>query len=299
MDNKNRPQTGRKALQWAASFLIEQGFAPEQVQNEGRQLLAKAWHKEKLELLLALNEELPEEVWCKFQEDVERRGNYEPLQYLVGSQEFMDLSFKVTPDVLIPRWDTEILVEEALKVGRKLDEPRILDLCTGSGAAALSLAYYLPESKVHAVDISAPALAVAQENAANLGVGNKVKFYQGDLFAPLSPPAKFHLIVSNPPYISREEYQELPLDVKKEPVLALLGGEDGLDFYRRIAQEAENYLLPGGFLLLEIGYRQAPDVKEILQQNNFHRLEVVQDWGGRDRVVRGELCYTNNNLRKG
>lgn len=289
MIGKDRPQTGRKALQWAASFLIEQGFEQKQAKNEARQLLAKAWHKEKLELLITLDDRVPEECFTTFCEYVKRRGIHEPLQYILGFQEFLELPFKVAPGVLIPRWDTEILVEEALEIGRKIEKPLLLDLCTGSGACAVSLAYYLKESRLRAVDISEQALAFARENAANLQVAQRIEFYLGDLFAPLPPEEKYHLIVSNPPYISREEYQKLPLDVKQEPALALRGGEDGLDFYRSIVKDASNYLLPGGVLLLEIGYQQAADVSQILQKNDFQQIKVKQDWGGRDRVVLGKI----------
>ena len=285
MGKGKKPQTGREALQWAASFFQGRAMDKEQALLEARLLLAKAWNKEMISLVTSLEENLPGEVWRRFAAFAARRADYEPLQYILGQQEFMSLSFKVTPAVLIPRSDTEVLVEEAIRLLKGRKAPKILDLGTGSGAIAVSLAYYLPEAQVWAVDISEDALAVARENARIHNVDSRICFYHGDLFAPLPPQMKYDLIVSNPPYVSEAEYEELPPDVKKEPVLALLGGENGLDFYSRIADQAPLFMEKGGALLMEIGWCQAEPVKRLLAEKGFSPVSILRDLGGRDRVV--------------
>lgn len=285
MINYDRPQTGKEALQWAASFLIARGFTIQSAQQEGRLLLAKVWQKDFLQLVIGLENSLDDVAWEKYQLLVKQRGDNQPLHYLLGEKEFMSLTFKVSPAVLIPRWDTEILVEEAIKIMQGKKNPRILDLGTGSGAIALSLAYYLSSAEVVAIDISQEALEIAQENAVNLGVKPRVRFLRGNLFAPLARGEKFDLIVSNPPYISLEEMSNLPLDVQKEPVLALAGGQDGLDYYRKIAAGVKDFLAQEGHLLLEIGWQQGAAVREILQQKGFSPVQIIRDLENRDRVV--------------
>ncbi|MFZ5752970.1 MAG: peptide chain release factor N(5)-glutamine methyltransferase [Bacillota bacterium] len=288
MNKGKKPQTGREALRWAASFLEAMAMEQGQARLEARLLLAKAWNKAMVSLVTSLHEDLPGEVWQRFTGFVERRAAHEPLQYILGKQEFMSLSFMVTPAVLIPRGDTEVLVEEAIRLLQGRENPRIVDLGTGSGAIAVSLAYYLPGAKIWAVDISAEALAVARHNALWHKVHERICFLQGDLFAPLPPQIKYDLIVSNPPYISEEEYNELPTDVKKEPALALKGGADGLYFYRQIAGTASALLKDHGYLLVEIGWRQGPDVVRLFEQNDFREVRLIKDFGGRDRGVIGE-----------
>lgn len=285
MNSHDRPQTGKEALQWAVSFLITRGFPVQSAQQEGRLLLAKAWQKSFLQLVTGLENGLDDVAWEKYQLLVKQRGDNQPLHYLLGEKEFMSLTFKVSPAVLIPRWDTEILVEEAIKTMQEKKNPRILDLGTGSGAIALSLAYYLPSAEVVATDLSREALEIAQENAVNFGVQPRVRLLWGDLFAPLAQGEKFDLIASNPPYISLEEMNNLPRDVQKEPVLALAGGQDGLDYYRKIAAGVRDFLAPGGYLLLEIGWQQGAAVRGILQQRGFGPVRIIRDLADRDRVV--------------
>lgn len=284
MDYTSRPQTGREALRWAASFFKAEGWVPEDALLESRLLLGLAWKKEQLTLVTSLDEPVGEETWRAFRDLIDRRAGHEPLQYILGRCEFMSLTYRVTPAVLVPRGDTELLVEEAISRLKGQKAPRILDLGTGSGAVTVSLAYYLPDSEIWAVDISREALAVARENARLNHVEERVNFLQGDLFAPV-PPVLFDLIVSNPPYISRGEYKTLPPDVLKEPREALLGGEDGLDYYRQIAAGSPIFLRCGGGLLLEIGSRQAKDVAEILREQGYEGIVVHMDRAGRDRVI--------------
>lgn len=209
-----------------------------------------------------------------------------PLAYLTGTQEFFGLSFAVTKDVLIPRQDTETLVEEAR--AHLHDGMRFLDLGTGSGCVALSLAYYTNDTTGVATDISGEAVAVAKENAERLGI-DRVRFTVCDLF-PEREEAPFDLIVSNPPYIRTKEIDELQQEVSlHEPISALDGGADGLFFYRKILEKAPDYLTRGGYLLTEIGYDQAKEVSALFEEAHFKHVCVVQDDAANPRVVKG--CY--------
>ncbi|MCR4440661.1 MAG: peptide chain release factor N(5)-glutamine methyltransferase [Peptococcaceae bacterium] len=280
--------TGREALQWAVSLLAGLGLDKRVARLESRLILEKAWGKKGLKLITDLDELLDEDAQEKYMSLIGRRVRREPLQYIVEEQEFMSLPFKVSPDVLIPRWDSELLAEEAIGLGKSFVEPRILDIGTGSGAIAVSLAFYLPRCRVWAVDISGPALEVARQNARRNGVGDRVEFLKGDLFAPLPPGIKFHLIVSNPPYLTEEELASLAEEVKKEPRIALDGGKDGLEFYKEIIPAAFEFLLPGGSLLLEVGWQQGGSAAEIMARHGYSRLRVKKDYQGKDRVVIGE-----------
>lgn len=276
--------TGKEALHKGTSLLIQQGQDNQTAWLEASLLLGKACNKNRIKLLTTLDEYLQEGCWEDYLNLINRRMAYEPLQYILGEQVFMSLCFKVSPDVLIPRGETELLVNEALKITDKNKETQILDLCTGSGAIAVSLAYYLPNSKVSAVDISARALENARSNAELNGVENRIELLCGDMFSAL-PIKQFDIITCNPPYISEREYEDLSEDVKKEPRLALYGGSDGLDFYRIIGVNAHSFLKKGGVLLMEIGWMQGNEVKSILQENNFRNIRIIKDWNGHDRIV--------------
>lgn len=209
----------------------------------------------------------------------------EPVQYITGLQEFMKLNFFVTKDVLIPRQDTEVLVEEVIKIAKDIPNPVILDLCTGSGAIAVSLAKYIPNSKIYGIDISEKALEVAKKNAEFNGVKNYIEFRVSDLFNKIRNQ-KFDIIVSNPPYIKKEDIKLLPKDVQKEPKIALDGGTDGLVFYSRIAKSAYKHLRRGGYLCLEIGYNQKLQVKKIIEgQKRYINFYCKKDLCENDRVV--------------
>ncbi len=209
----------------------------------------------------------------------------EPVQYITGLQEFMKLNFFVTKDVLIPRQDTEVLVEEVIKIAKDIPNPVILDLCTGSGAIAVSLAKYIPNSKIYGIDISEKALEIAKKNAEFNGVKNSIEFRVSDLFNKIRNQ-KFDIIVSNPPYIKKEDIKLLPKDVQKEPKIALDGGTDGLVFYSRIAKSAYKHLRRGGYLCLEIGYNQKLQVKKIIEgQKRYINFYGKKDLCENDRVV--------------
>lgn len=225
-----------------------------------------------------------------YEELLEQRGKRIPLQHIIGCQEFMGLSFRVSPAVLIPRQDTETLVEEALK--RLKPGMRILDVCTGSGCILLSLLHHCPGTTGVGVDISSEALEIAKANGDALGLwtsseeNSRAGFYRSDMFGEIDPTELFDCIVSNPPYIASAELSDLMEEVRDhEPKLALDGGTDGLDFYRILALEAGAYLKQNGHLILEIGYDQGESVPGLLQEAGFCCVQVVQDLCGKDRVV--------------
>ena len=212
-----------------------------------------------------------------------------PIQHITNRQEFMKMTFYVDENVLIPRQDTEILVEEVIKIAKKINAKKILDLCTGSGAIAISLAKYIDKSNITAVDISSKALNVAKLNAKNNEVEDRITFVESDLFENLKKE-KYDIIVSNPPYIKKEVLKKLDKEVQKEPNLALNGGYDGLDFYRKIIKNAEEYLKFNGYLCFEIGYDQKEDVENLLkEQEKYINITCKKDLCDNDRVVTAKL----------
>lgn len=234
-------------------------------------------------LLARLEEELSPQAARKFWPAVKRRSGGYPIQYLTGCQEFMSLNFTVNPSVLIPRQDTTILVEAVLERLRPDGKYSIADIGTGSGIIALSLARYLPAARLYATDISREALEVARWNACRLGLAERVVFYEGDLLSPLEGGI-FDVIAANPPYVPTPCLDNLPVEVGFEPRPALDGGEDGLDYYRRLLPGAGNLLQPGGFIALEIGYNQGMAVKKLASTTGLYRdMVVLPDYGGRDR----------------
>ena len=257
---------------------------------------------DRVHLFLKANEEVDPETEEKYLELIARRAQRIPLQHITGVQEFMGHTFKVSPDVLIPRQDTETLVLEAGRTIQANPQKKagfwdklkgrgdweVLDLCCGSGAVGISLTKMYSNIKVTATDISEAALKVAEENAENLRT--KIKFLQGDMFAPLNGK-KFDMIVSNPPYIRTNMISILQEEVKKyEPLSALDGGRDGLDFYRTIVEQAADHLTPEGWLMMEIGHDQGEDLRKMLKDSKkYTPAEVVKDLPGRDRVVKCRL----------
>lgn len=249
---------------------------------DAKLLLCKYLNKDKLYLIVNANEEI--EVDSSFFELVERRENYEPMQYILGKAEFYGLDFKVNKNVLIPRPDTEILVERVINfVGD--NQYTVLDIGTGSGCIPITVAVNCKNAKAYTVDISPDATKVAVDNAKNNGVGDRVTFLNMDILKDF-PDFKVDCIVSNPPYIEDEVIPTLMEDVKNyEPIIALSGGEDGLVFYRRIAEKGKDILNDGGFIAFEVGHNQAQEVKEILERNGYTNIEITKDLAGIDRVV--------------
>ena len=252
-------------------------------------------------IILEYQEVLQDRLCDKYFELIDRRSKGEPVQYIMGSQEFMGLEFIVNENVLIPRQDTETLVEDALEIintgtlrGEDMDIKRkewdILDLCTGSGAIGVSLARIANKVNVTCSDISEGAIKVAKENAQKHGVAKSVKFEQGDLFKPFSKhfrKQKFDMIISNPPYIKSSIIPTLQKEVcEHEPLSALDGGESGLDFYERIVSGVGSHLRKSGVLLLEIGHDQGEAVSGLLSRNGeFTSIRVLKDLANRDRIV--------------
>lgn len=263
--------------------LLEAGI--EEAALDARLLLEYICGTDRNTLLVHGDREVSELEQQRYEADIARRSRHIPLQQITGSQEFMGLSFQVNEHVLVPRQDTEILVEEVLR--EQQDGMRVLDLCTGSGCILISLLHYSNYCQGVGTDISREALAVAGHNgAALLGAGKEYTFLESDLFEKVE--GRYDIIVSNPPYIRREEIDTLMPEVRDyEPRQALDGGEDGLDFYRRIVAESPAYLNGGGRLYLEIGCDQGDAVQELLLQQGFREVNVVQDYGGLDRVVCG------------
>lgn len=242
-------------------------------------------------LLAHGDREVADEEYDNYRELIGRRAAHVPLQHLTGEQEFMGLTFIVNRDVLVPRQDTEVLVEEVMK--NLHDGMRILDLCTGSGCILLSLLQYSNDCTGVGVDLSREALAVAGENYERLRGERpemEASFREGDLFEALEKGERFDIIVSNPPYIETGEIPALMPEVREhEPMMALDGGADGLAFYRRIAGGAGDYLNGGGMLFFEIGCGQADQVRKIMAQAGFRQIEIVKDFAGLDRVAFGSL----------
>lgn len=253
-------------------------------------------------LLVHGDMEVEESSKVRYEELMEKRSKRIPLQHLTGTQEFMGLEFTVNENVLIPRQDTEILVEEVLQ--NVHDGMRILDMCTGSGCILLSILKYRKDCQGLAVDISEKALEVAKTNAVRLlgeecvvdcfpefeGDGTCIRFLQSDLFDKVD--GRYEIIVSNPPYIRTDVIDTLMPEVKDhEPGIALDGSADGLSFYRRIVQECKEFLWRGGMLFFEIGHDQGQEVKDLMEANGFLEVQVIKDYGGLDRVVFGTLGF--------
>ena len=233
---------------------------------------------------LRMNEEMSEENEVQYKAYLETRANHIPLQHITGVQEFMGYEFNVNEHVLVPRQDTEVLVEEALKVVKP--DMEVLDMCTGSGCIIISLMKFAKQISGTAVDISEEALKVAKSNADKLDAA--VEFIRSDLFEEVK--GQYDLIVSNPPYIRTAVIEELKEEVKfHDPFLALDGKEDGLFFYRKIVKDSLNYLKPNGRLYFEIGHDQGEDVKNLMEEAGFKEVFVKKDLAGLDRVVCGML----------
>ena len=250
-------------------------------------------------LKYSMSREIKEEDKDKIREMlVLRAKKRKPLQYILGEWEFYGLPFKVSEGVLIPRADTEILVEQCIQLMREVEEPNMLDIGSGSGAISIAIANELKSSSVTGIDINEKAIELAIENKTLNKIEN-VNFIESNLFEKLDKDFKYDLIVSNPPYISKEEYRTLMPEVKNyEPQNALTDLGDGLYFYREISKLAGEYLKGTGYLAYEIGYNQAKDVTKILQNNNFDILSVIKDYGGNDRVVIAKKTIKTENFEE-
>ncbi len=290
----NRP-TLRVAIE-AAQNVLAAGPHPGRARRDTETLLVHALRKNAPETNLAWliahdGEPLAPDAAAAFCDFVERRLAGEPIQYITGEAEFYGLPFRVNRDVLIPRPETEHLVERTIELARKLrqareiPEPRIVDVGTGSGAIAIALAHALPFSQITATDISAAALAVAKGNAARNGVADRVQFFEADLLDPLDHQP-FDIVISNPPYVPESDRATLDVEVRNyEPAQALFAGDDGLAIYRRLIPTAFGALIPGGYVLLEIGYGQQEAIQALLKKEGFAAIEFFGDLQGIPRVA--------------
>ncbi len=255
--------------------------------NEAELLLTDILGCSRTELCLQKRKQLGPDLGMRMAGVLQRRFKGEPFQYIMGNTEFMGMLFAVTPQVLIPRPETELLVEKVIMLFRESGLKRIIDVGTGSGCIAISLAKMLPDARVTGTDISASALAVAEENAARHRVS--VRFARADLFLP-EQAARFDCVVSNPPYIAAADIDVLQPEVRREPRHALDGGKDGLDFYRRIIAQAPDHLTRGGYLVMEMGYGQSDAIKTIFMHAGKYTVqEVINDYAGIERVIVARL----------
>lgn len=280
--------TTKKVLDWTTEY-----FKKHQIDNphlEAEILLAHALNAERIKLYIEFEKELDKKTLEAFRGFITRRAKREPTAYITGSRYFMSLNFSVTPDVLIPRPETELLVENAIEISRKLDgKAAILDIGTGSGAIAVSLANFTDNAEITATDISEKALEIASANAQTHKVDGRIKFVRADLYPPEN--IKFDIIVSNPPYIKTADIKGLQPEIRNfEPTAALDGGADGLDYYRRIIEKAGNYLEKGGALLLEIGAGQSKEVVNLINVAlKPEKINIKKDLGGLDRIVAARI----------
>ena len=272
----------KQALEEAKNILKSNNFEDSNI--IAKELLSYVLKKDKVYLTINLDSDLTDIEYVEFTKYIEQIIDRKPLQYITQKQEFMGMEFFMNENVLIPQPDTEILVETVLDICKRYGKQslRILDLCTGSGAIAISLSKIL-NTQVFASDVSTKALKVAEKN--NVMNNTKVEFIESNLFEKINGE-KFDIIVSNPPYIKNEEIKSLSKQVQNEPYIALAGGEDGLDFYRKIIDEAYKYINKNGYLCLEIGYDQKEDLIKLIKQNeNYEYENCIKDLSNNDRCI--------------
>jgi release factor glutamine methyltransferase len=287
------PWTVRRLLEWTTGFFTRKEVDSPRLSAE--LLLAHVLSYPRIKLYTDYERELSEKDLATYRGLVQRAGEHEPIAYLTGRAHFFNLEFEVSPAVLIPRPDSETLVENVLQLSRNspgFEAPRVLDLCTGSGCIAAAIAHHLKNAVVIATDVSDAAVAVAKGNVTRLGLDGHVTVVQGDLFDALKDvpdPSPFDLIVANPPYIPTAQVEQLDRNVREfEPRVALDGGIDGLVIHRRIVAEAPGRLRIGGRIYLEIQFDQGKVVKEMLEGSaELEDVRIIKDYGGNERLVTG------------
>ena len=297
MSSQHKPKqvwTVGQLLEKSSAYLQEKDIDAARLSAE--LLLSHTLSCERIQLYTTFDQAVPELVLARYRQLIKLRAQHVPVGYLTGKAFFYSLEFNVNPDVLIPRPETELLVEQVINICRTSHffNPGILEIGTGSGCVTIALAKNLPHAEFIATDISTPALTVAKDNAQKHELANRVTFAQGDLFQALNQhsqrPGGFDFIVSNPPYISRQEMPDLPADVRQyEPRLALLAGDEALAVHRRIVDGAQEYLAPHGKLLMELGHQQAQLALELLENSGYlYDVRTVRDLQGHERVVIGQ-----------
>ena len=275
-----------KILNWTKQYFEAKGV--ENPRLDAEVLLCAVLKCQRITLYVDFERPLSEEELATYREYVRRRGNFEPLAYILGERAFMRNNFKVNKATLVPRPETELLVESLVRIVpllKREGDVKILDIGTGSGAIIVSLLDYLPNAKGVGVDISVDALIVAKENSEKIGVTGRIGFVRSDVFSKLPLEKKFDIIVSNPPYIPAGDIAGLDKDVQQEPRGALDGGADGLDFYRRITAEAMDHMAEEGVLAFEIGIGQAAAVQQLCLDAGFVKTAVRKDYAGIERMV--------------
>jgi len=288
--------TIQKLLNWTDEYLANKGVDSPRLSAE--MLLSEALGLKRIELYTQFDKQVPQQQLDRLHDLVKRAGLHEPVAYLTGRTEFYSLELDITADCLIPRPETELLVQRAIEFLRTRSGVQyICDLCTGSGCIAVAIAKNVPEARVTATDISSAALEVAARNIEKHRLTEHVRLLCGDLFEPVIQQldvSQFDLIVCNPPYVSTAEYEKLDKNVKDyEPASALLAGVDGLDVYLRIIKKVDEFLKPGAALMLEIGYAQGPAVKELLEQTGvFAEIKIEKDFQNNDRIVTAKRIST-------
>ena len=288
--------TIQKLLNWVTEYLTTKGVDSPRLSAE--MLLSEALGLKRIELYTQFDKQVPQQQLDILHDLVKRAGLHEPVAYLTGKTEFYSLEFDITADCLIPRPETELLVQRAIEFLRTRSGVQyICDLCTGSGCIAVAIAKNFPDARVTATDISAAALEVAARNVKKHHLTEHVRLLCGDLFEPVIHQLdvnQFDLIVCNPPYVSTAEYEKLDKNIKDyEPASALLAGDDGLDVYRRIIDKVYDFLKPGAVLMLEIGYAQGPAVKELLEQTGtVAEIKIEKDFQYNDRIVTAKRIST-------
>ena len=257
----------------------------EEPKLKARLLMQYVLNKSRQYVIVNDREELDNIKEKQYLEEIKILKKGVPIEHITHQKEFMKMSFFVDKNVLIPRQDTEILVEEVIKIAKKINARKVLDLCTGSGAIAVSLAKYLPQAEITAIDISNDALKIAKKNAISNNVQNQITFISSDMFTNIGEE-KFDIIVSNPPYIKTNIIKNLDIQVQSEPYIALDGGKDGLDFYKKIINESYQYLKYSGYLCLEIGFDQKIDVIELIENTErFTGTYSKKDLFDNDRII--------------
>jgi len=280
-----QPWTIRRLLEWTTKFLQDKGAADARL--DAQLLLAEALGCSRTALYMRYEESPPEGQRARFRELVQERAKGRPVAHLLGRKEFFSLDFEVGPAVLVPRPETELVVAEALALAKQMAAPRVLDVGTGSGCIAVAVAKQHKAAQVTAIDLSEDALGVARRNADRHGLGERVRFLQGNLFAPLSADEQFELILSNPPYVRGGEIAGLAVEVRDhEPRLALDGGEDGLAVIERLVAQAPAHLAAGGWLIFEIGLGQEADARALLERAGWEAGKALADHAGLPRVLK-------------
>jgi len=276
-----------ESIKLSTEFLEKKGIESPRLNAEI--LLSEILNCKRLDLYLKFDQSLKELEISKYREWIKRRGLYEPIQYIIGKIEFFGLQFRVNSSVLIPRPETEILVEEVLKYSKSKNGLKILDIGTGSGIIAIAIAKQLEDSQITAIDISQEAINLAMENAVTNEVISKLKFLMSDI-KDFENNEKFDVVVSNPPYISKEDFPSLQNEIKDyEPRIALTDSNDGLDFYKIISKRSKSLLKKDGRIYFEVGKGQADNVERILIENDFICIRSINDYQQIERVVTGVM----------